>query len=358
MEVIPQKSQSSGNRLTDDILINILIRLPPKCLCKFMVISKAWHSLISDAYFRAQLPPTMAGLFYHFRYQDPNNGNYKINNEYISIPSFNHGIIDTTLSFLPYPGHFQILDSCNGLLLCRLRGSPPSDIFVCNPVARSWTSLINIKLPNFNSLFLVFDPKVSPHFKLVRILKNRGSSCVELDKFSSQTCSWEEFQVSTEPDTSFLRRRRRVYLNGIIYMVAGKKHMVAIDLDCMACRRIEMPVITPLIRNGLLGNSTGRLHYADKSNNKEMNVWMLKDYESGEWVLKHSVVFEDWFDVVAFHPEMDNIVFLRMLNKIMSYKMSNGELKEVCELRQRSMQWFFVFSPFFGEDVLENKNGP
>ncbi|KAH7665396.1 F-box domain-containing protein [Dioscorea alata] len=280
---VPKKS-NTANRLTDDLLINILIRLPAKSLCKFMVISKAWHSLISDAYFRALLPPTMAGLFYHFRNLDPNNGYYKISNEYISIPSCNHGFMDTTLSFLPFLGNFQILDSCNGLLFCRLRGSPSSDIFVCNPVARSWTLLTNIKLPHFNSLFLVFDPKFSLHFKLVRIQTNRGSSCVELEKFSSQTGSWEKFQVPTEPDISFLRHRRRVYLNGIIHMVAGRKHMVAIDLDSMVCRRIEMPMITPLIRNGLLGNSTGSLHYADKRNNKEMNIWMLKDYESGSFL--------------------------------------------------------------------------
>ncbi|XP_039137408.1 uncharacterized protein LOC120274938 [Dioscorea cayenensis subsp. rotundata] len=213
---VPKKS-NTAKRLADDILINILIRLPPKSLCKFMVISKAWHSLISDAY-------------------------------------------------------------------------------------------------------------------------------------------WEKFQVSTKIGTSFIPYSRRVYLNGIIHIVASKRHVVAIDLDSMVCRRIEMPVIKPLIRNALLGNLTRSLHYADKRN-KEMNIWMLKDYESGEWVLKHSVVFEVGFNVMAFHPEMD-IVFLRMLNnKIMSYKMSNGELKEVCKLRHKSMRGFFVFSPFFGEDVLESKFG-
>ncbi|KAH7665392.1 F-box associated interaction domain-containing protein [Dioscorea alata] len=352
---VPKKS-NTANRLTDDILINILIRLPPKSLCKFMVISKAWHSLISDAYFRALLPPTMTGLFYNFRCLDPNSGYYKISNKYLSIPSWNHGFVDTTLSFLPYPGKFEILDSCNGLLYCQLEDSPSSDIFVCNPVARSWTLLTNVNLHLFDSLFLVFDPKFSLQFQLVGVQTNGGSSCVELEKFSSQTCSWEKFQVSTKIGTNFIPHSRRVYLNGIIHIVASKRHMVAIDLDSMVCRRIEMPVITPLIRNALLGNLTGSLHYADKRN-KEMNVWMLKDYESGEWVLKHSVVFEVGFNVMAFHPEMD-IVFLRMFNnKIMSYKMSNGELKEVCKLMHRSMRGFFVFSPFFGEDVLENKFG-
>ncbi|KAJ0982142.1 hypothetical protein J5N97_010397 [Dioscorea zingiberensis] len=349
------KKPHAANNLANDLLISILTRLPPKSLCRFLCVSKSWHRLISDTYFQAQLPPSMAGLFYHFKDQDPSHC-WRINKEYISTLSYHSGFIDTTLSFLPYTGKIQILDSCNGLLLCRLWGSPSSNVFICNPAAQSWTLIPNLKLPNFYSLFLAFDPQVSVHFTLVRLQPNRQSPCLELEKFSSQTHSWAKFQVSTEHDINFLRKCRGVYFNGILHLLAARKYIVAIDLESMVCRRIEMPGTTSLIRTGLLGKSGGSLHYAVKEK-REMKVWMLKDYERGEWVSKHRVRLEVLFYILGFHPDMD-IVFLRVQNILMSYHMNTGELKEVHTLRQRPIQyWSFVFSPFFGEDALANKNG-
>ncbi|KAJ0961431.1 hypothetical protein J5N97_000386 [Dioscorea zingiberensis] len=168
----------------------------------------------------------------------------------------------------------------------------------------------NLKLPNFCLLCLAFDPQVSVHFTLVGLQLNKQSTCVELVKFSSQTHSWAKFPVSTECDIKFHRKRPGVYFNGILHLLAAWKYIVAIDLEGMVCRRIEMPVTSSLIRNKFLGNSGGSLHYAVKGK-REMRVWMLKDCERGEWVLKHSVVLEVMFDITAFHPDMD-IVFLRV----------------------------------------------
>ncbi|KAM0937800.1 putative F-box domain, galactose oxidase/kelch, beta-propeller, F-box associated interaction [Dioscorea sansibarensis] len=349
---------------TDDLLINILSRLPTKSLCRFLCVSKAWHNLISDGYFQARRPPTMTGLLYHYRDQS-----WNINIGYISVPSYKHGFIDTALSFLPYPGNIRILDSCNGLLLCHFWETPysiSSNVCVCNPTAQSWTLLPNLKLSTYNSLYLAFDPKVSPYFTLVLLQCKQESLCVEVDKFSSQTNSWTKILVSTKDNIqTYLyrivhmdgcRKLCRVFLNGIIYMVAGTKHMVCIDPENMVCDKvIEMPEAKSMMMKEVIGKSQGSLHLALKEK-QGIKIWMLKDCEKSEWVLKHSFGLEVVFDhFLACHPDMD-IIFLRMKDKIMSCKMNNGELKEVCELSQRTIQWVSVFSPFFGQDALENKN--
>ncbi|XP_039137409.1 uncharacterized protein LOC120274939 [Dioscorea cayenensis subsp. rotundata] len=278
---------------------------------------------------------------------------------YISVSDSINASIDTTLRFVGK--NLETRGCCNGLILARRFEYNARDYYVCNPVARSWTCVQNINIDDNSSLFLTFDPNVSFHFTLLRLEAHYRNYCLKFAKYSSRTRTWTCHKVSTEPsDYFFLRNGGKVYLNGVLHMVSSQKYLLSIDLETLVCRRIKMPA---MIYSGVLGKSQRRLHYAlamVQKGVKEISVWMLEDSEKGERVLKYRVAMESFYDIVEFHLDKD-VIFLRKQHiseeKLMSYNMKNGELKEVCDLKHWGWGYCLlcVFSPYYGKDYLENK---
>ena len=50
--------------LTDDLIVEILSRLPVKSICRFKCVSRHWHGLISHPVHRKNIPQTISGFFY------------------------------------------------------------------------------------------------------------------------------------------------------------------------------------------------------------------------------------------------------------------------------------------------------
>uniref|UniRef100_A0A0A8Y2W0 F-box domain-containing protein n=1 Tax=Arundo donax TaxID=35708 RepID=A0A0A8Y2W0_ARUDO len=122
------KDEVSAAKLTDDLVMEILSRLPFKSFCRFKCVCKAWLAFSSDPHYCQKLPKVPTGFFY----QDCNNNAIKV----VSL-SKNDEDIDVTLSFLPDYEQFKLTDCCNGLVLCEYRSDHTSpDILrfiVCNP---------------------------------------------------------------------------------------------------------------------------------------------------------------------------------------------------------------------------------
>jgi hypothetical protein len=142
-----KKRNNPAASLTDDLSVEILSRLPVKSLCRFKCVSHLWRALMSHPEHRRRLPQTLAGVFYsstdYTRF--PQEARHFFNVSEIGFPP----LICPFLSFFPgYERISLILDSCNGLLLCRLRSdrsSSSEDAFfrylVCNPATKSWDAL-------------------------------------------------------------------------------------------------------------------------------------------------------------------------------------------------------------------------
>ena len=62
------KHEDDGVSLPEDIIFDVLVRLPVKALCRFRCESKAWRALISDPAFvavqRSRASPYLVGVFY------------------------------------------------------------------------------------------------------------------------------------------------------------------------------------------------------------------------------------------------------------------------------------------------------
>uniref|UniRef100_A0ACD5TD30 Uncharacterized protein n=1 Tax=Avena sativa TaxID=4498 RepID=A0ACD5TD30_AVESA len=117
--------------------------------------------------------------------------------------------------------------------------------------------------------------------------------------------------------------------------------------------------------SGFIGQSQGRLcaTHMGRGNGYQLSVWVLEDYASGKWTLKHTAsVLEllgrprhkpgEFYMLVAIHPEC-NVIFLEggvgPEKALMSYDMDNKKLQVICSLRESQAWRFQPYIPCFVE---------
>uniref|UniRef100_A0A8R7R9V1 F-box domain-containing protein n=1 Tax=Triticum urartu TaxID=4572 RepID=A0A8R7R9V1_TRIUA len=184
-------SGTAAERLTDDLLVEILSRVPAKSLCRFKCVSNHWLNLIDHSDHRKKLPQTLAGFFYtssrtEFILESPVR--------FVSVPGSHCPLIDTTFAYLPKHEHIYILDCCNGLLLYGLYAQEISCI-VCNPATKKWVTLPNSgqAAEQVIDTRLGFDPAKSPHFHVFEFVEQEGdwtSDLAGVAVYSSETGRW------------------------------------------------------------------------------------------------------------------------------------------------------------------------
>ena len=125
--------------LTDDLVVEILSRLPLKSFCRFKCVSTSWLAFSSDLHYRQKLPRTPVGLLYQKR-------EHGTAIHLAGLPSSDRDI-DSTLSFVQcYERPLELKHCSNGLLLCYRGGTHSkeiSDAIVCNPATQEWMALPN-----------------------------------------------------------------------------------------------------------------------------------------------------------------------------------------------------------------------
>ncbi|XP_020596251.1 F-box protein At2g23160-like [Phalaenopsis equestris] len=326
-------TETNGFGLTDDLLIEILTKLPLKCIYRYKCVSRSWRLLIADRYVAKRLPLILSGVFYRCgageskpepRYGCNSNGSFQ----------------ETDFSYLPFNHNSSIIDCSNGLLL--FYRSIPSAFHVCNPTTKTWVALPKPRGKNQLSI-LAFDPYKSLYFKVVCFsgwLAQGG----QLEIFSSETGKWVRHSLHWGVDTNKLSASMH-YFDGVLYVLAHPGHVACIDLERMCCRVIELP--EDIEHDVCLGNSGGFLHCAMYDAN-ELRIWVLKGLK---WALKNRVSvseilkldgecrdmvptgFRDHgqFNFMAFHPK-EEVVYLWVMGKLVSYDVCRKRFGLVWEL--------------------------
>ncbi|GKE23144.1 F-box protein-like protein isoform X1 [Tanacetum coccineum] len=150
----------------EDLLIEILLRLPVVSLLLFKTVSKHWLSIIKSPNFTSRLSriPNMAppsGIFLK-------RCKGKVQHEFLSLDSRISSKRSIAFSFCSEADRsVQILNSCNGLLL--FRGiNYPYKLYVYNPSINLYKTLPqpqNLIDTGFREI-MAFDPTKSPPYKL------------------------------------------------------------------------------------------------------------------------------------------------------------------------------------------------
>ncbi|KAM0845938.1 hypothetical protein ACQ4PT_056026 [Festuca glaucescens] len=142
------RKMSPVSELSDNLLVEIILRVPYKS-----TRCRRWHDLISHPDNRKKLPRSaLAGFFYK------NVSTGRACCCYQSIAGNWGPRIDPSLSFLSTRyTEVEVLDCCNGLLLCR----PWNQVWnyvVCNPAAETWVTVATEWAGDVPEARLGFDP--------------------------------------------------------------------------------------------------------------------------------------------------------------------------------------------------------
>ncbi|KAM3369562.1 hypothetical protein ACQJBY_017451 [Aegilops geniculata] len=390
-EAVPVAEAAS--LLTDDLIVEILSRLPARSVHRFKCVSPSWRALITDPANRKKLPQALAGFLYStYHWADPRFLKF----HFASVSVGAAPPVDLSLSFLPSDKYLYVdqLDACNGLLLClcyMAPSSPSTDkrtpleshFIVCNPATEKWVDLPpHAKVPKGHRGVsrLGFDPAVSSHFHVLLFEETGQEDCVTgVNIYSSQTGAWKRRQSRLVEKVTLYAGLASVFFHGMLHLLGMLKPMkldndavlVAVDMEGQVWKAIRVP--SGGLSFGTIGLSQGCLHYAttplgivDKNKKEDTSlatkiasVWCMEDYDSKEWVLKHSVSNDELrsktraeYKVTAIHPDRDTI-FLDScdVDTLASYDMQHREFHRILNLKKDRAPLFVPYVPLFSDSL-------
>lgn len=338
----------------DDILVEILSRLPAKSVHRFKCVSKPWRDLISDRNHRKRLPQTLAGFFYRSASWD-NNRFCTTERHFYNLSGCRPPLVNPVLAFLPNHADIHVLDCCNGLLLYdRKSTSSPRhyDYFVCNPATEKWVALPDLGDDDefFPDPFcLAFDPAVSSHFH-VFLYKEGMNLTAQVRIYSSRTGRWIIRDLSLNRWICLSEPRSTVFFNGLLHFLTYQGMVVTMDLEAKEWKEIELPDAGGSFF--LLGQSQGCLWYVAKDEDEnKISFWTLED---GAWSFNHSFPGSDYEDPVAFHPDCNTFFFTMGLeNRLMSYDIDRGKACCLFFLGSGDFDWFLPYVPCFSDTLAD-----
>jgi hypothetical protein len=300
---------------------------------------------------------------------------------------------DASFSFLPPPSDSAeafrdvILDARDGLvLLARVRGHespdlhPPACYLVCNPTTVQWASVPSSGwVPSASQrtalTYLLFDASCSTSvFHLLQFRLDDMDSVRAVHTYSSSTGAWVD-RAGAWRDGGWRDWGRGMALiqpgtgaavaHGALHLVvdtdgtSGPNNLVAVDEEGRTRRAIPLPRRDVVEKDWhsvfVARGSRGALHYVmcvrpphgrlSEEAPLRLLVWVLQDYDAGEWVLRHAVGFPELFggrfacqfrveySVVAVHPDGSWVFFVRHWDrKLVAYDMDRREVRVVADL--------------------------
>ncbi|XP_037461610.1 F-box protein At1g53790-like [Triticum dicoccoides] len=361
-----EEEETPASFFPEDVLVEILSRVPYVSLFHFKCVSKQWLALCSAPDVRKRSPQTLSGFFYF-------NFGWRFHNLSGKSPP----IVNPNLRFLRGSYKFFSIQQCStSLLLCKCwRSRRPRqyswnsvpnpgpgqcfkwpeakefDYVVCNPATHEWTVLPPIELPDdlscfsLGKYFLSFDPATPSRFVVFVPLDTNyeyGLSVAMI--YSSETGGWTSMQSQHNDSSAYwVSDSESTFLNGIMYFPTRSSSIVTVDMKRNAWGEIEMPPGMPNSYGcASIGQSQGRLHvWQEDQDGCQLSIWVLENYDSGQWTLKCTInCFElfgrdycknvEYYSMFAIHAECD-LIFLTDGNaKILSYNMDNQKVYVIC----------------------------
>ncbi|XP_076939818.1 F-box protein At5g07610-like [Bidens hawaiensis] len=278
----------------NDLLTEILVRLPATSILRFKCLSKDWQSLFSHRRFtlRNDKLSISPGLFVLNKY-------VPFDNEYRTPPPFR------SLDFYPDVNGIRILQSCNGLLLCCSRQGHTRDrmYYVFNPTTKQF-AIIPLVYSHKPDRFvgLAYHQTSCPHYKVFCI--TFSYSCpssdlvlAEIQIYSSDTRKWKNLNHYFSKSFYNAPFGNGVYWNGAVYWIPSDcNYLSYFDLKLEKLKELPIPSPEkPMGRYGYrstylyYGESRGHLHWVATAK-YEYRIYLLVYEMSGDhsgWFVKY-----------------------------------------------------------------------
>ncbi|GJS11048.1 AT-hook motif nuclear-localized protein 28-like protein [Tanacetum coccineum] len=332
----PESSRSVELVISNnDLLTEILVRLPVVSLVLFKSVSKRWNSLIIDYAANLTLSRNLdplSGLFIRKRSYSKSSYSYDFVSFDIRIP-----LLATSFTDFVH-GDVRILQSCNGLLLCCSTLSGNGKFYVYNP----------------GGLRMAFDPTKSPHYKVVYGELMMGDHpldrWVQMHTYSSETGNWS-LCGHHFPKLSFEFFGYGVYWNDAIYWTNFEDKIF--KLDIMNEHPVFTALQTPLTLDlkvhfeRRLFESRGCLLLFGMQNtcSKHFTIFEKSNVYS-EWSVKYIVYLDDIikpfpkrryeyprvFCIVLGEREEDSVLVMELDKKVVQYKIASKTVDTISAL--------------------------
>ncbi|XP_076926721.1 F-box protein At5g07610-like [Bidens hawaiensis] len=328
----------------DDLLTEILIRLPVTSILRFKSVSKRWRLLLSHKNFT-------------HRYDNNNNnlsksvgliGDYDVyvpfDVENRSPPPFR------SLEFYFNRSNVIIEHSCNGLLLCSTVYNGALEYYVFNPTTKQLAFIPSVP-KNIRSMALAFHQNNCVHFKVVCVCTLETSGRLfQIQVYSSDTGKWK---ICIESFSTMISEFcYTVYWNGAIHWApdsqSGSKFLY-FKLDDEQLQMLPMPpkeLVSDEVFTMYFGESRGHLHLISSHAHPEDRILILDVYEmprdhSG-WFVKYKLQLDELpdfpvmfdyvsgvVDVVRGKKEEETFLVLVTPEKMMRYNVHDKSFNEL-----------------------------
>ncbi|XP_076915025.1 F-box protein At5g07610-like [Bidens hawaiensis] len=335
---------SSAERIgsNDDLLTEILHRLPVTSILQFKSVSKHWWWLLGHRSFtlRYDKLPISPGLFVHNKYVP-----YDIEDR--SPPPFRG------LDFCPDLNGIKIVQSCNGLLLCCSDRGHIRDhkYYVFNPTTKQFAIIPSVPgdgdaHKTIRFMGLAFHQTTCPRYKVVCILGNAGIFVIHI--YYSETGKWKTVNSSFSEEF-YVPFGSGVYWNGAIYWDPFGHNPLYFDLNLEQLQNLPLPLPVQLHLPRYFGESRGHLHMVKTTSHESsihLTVYEMLGDHSG-WVVKYRVDDDDLdgyprmilsfpharyfnfkvIDVVRGEKEEDTFLLLKLDRAIIRYDVLEKSFK-------------------------------
>ncbi|KAI8531015.1 hypothetical protein RHMOL_Rhmol11G0104600 [Rhododendron molle] len=273
-----------------------------------------------------------------------------------------HGVVDDTLA---------VLNSSSGLLLLySSKPTPHSEVY--NPTVGERVSVgSSYFLENVAERFMVFgfsfNPYcTNPYFTIVEVTDHAPGNSLRVDAYSSLSPSvWETtfHQLPSNVRDDYVLLGQSIFHEGALHWLLEPSGVIAYNIHAktISVSLMNIPVDENYLdENGLcccikkmrgsgmyssgrcscryLGESGDQLVYTRVTGDSELSLWILKDYDRGEWSTPRRIVVEKLSTSLSFgcllaFDRMDpGLLFIRVKKQIFSYNCVNEELKLLCEI--------------------------
>ncbi|XP_043721160.1 F-box protein CPR1-like [Telopea speciosissima] len=292
--------------LSEDLILDILSRLPVKSLLRFRCVCKAWCALITDPDFvKMQLSRSLA----------TNTNLILILEEYRKIFSVDFDVCEQEAAVKldhPFksPIGYLVLASCNGLvcmfdddgIVSEFRKEEVYGTFLWNLSTKTHKKLpftpiefpINSRYAHFTAYGFGYDP-TTDDYKVIRVIQFYGArgfindsnySVSEVKVYSLSTNSWRRIE-----DIPFLSIQHRlgVFTNSAFHWATIRKTgvmgpniapsaIVSIDVKDDEYREVPLPDFVDDKFHMAIGVLGGQLCMLSNFSTVRVELWVMKDY--------------------------------------------------------------------------------
>ncbi|XP_004305455.1 PREDICTED: F-box/kelch-repeat protein At3g23880-like [Fragaria vesca subsp. vesca] len=299
----------SSDYLPEEMMIEILLRLPIKSLLQFTSVCKSWNSLIKgNTFIKNHLKLTTKritrdGPLLLLRHcpSEPNVEQYSLHLD-------NHTFQEYSKPQLPAKSFnecFRIVGSCNGLILLSDDYLTETNTFILwNPSIRKFITLPKPHIPHsqyYTVYGFGFDAQRDDYKILQLVYEGHNRAGPEVELYSLSSGSWKSITAASPKYEIAPTMWSQVFVNGFIHFIGYSKKgeafrnvVVGFDVCQEAFHEIKLPKDlaseVPNMFITVIGKCLAVQHY--DSVRECCNLWVMREYGVVEsWTKQLSIDF-------------------------------------------------------------------